>query len=195
MVLRRSRQLALIALFAALAVVLNGITVPAPYAGFLLYGIWEVPVLLALLVLGFWGGTTVAVINAIALEFINPGGLPTGPLYNLFAELSMFLGVIAAQSIARRGKWSSVVLVALATVAGAVVRASVMTLVNYVVLPQPYPVGFSIPISTVPGFLVVIGIFNITVCLYTIPVAYSVRRAVASRYPAFGGESTQALTP
>jgi riboflavin transporter FmnP len=198
MVLRRSRQLTLIALFVALAVVLNRIAVPAPYAGFLLYGIWEVPVLVALLVLGFWGGATVAVINAIALEFINPGGLPTGPLYNLFAELSMFLGVMAAQATARRGKWSAVVLVAWATVLGAIVRTGVMTLVNDLVLAQPYPIGFGsfgVTQAAVPGLLVLIGIFNITTALYIIPAGYSVMKAVATRYPAFGGESTQAFTP
>jgi riboflavin transporter FmnP len=185
----------LIALFAALAVVLNGLTVPAPYAGFLLYGIWEIPVLLSLLLLGFWGGATVALINAIALEFINPGGLPTGPLYNLFAELSMFLGVMAVQAVAKRGGWRLSLTVTGATALGALVRLGAMTIVNAVVLPQPFPIGFNVPLGAVPGLLVVIGIFNATTALYVIPAAYSIRRAISARYPSFGGETMKALTP
>ena len=200
MVLRRSRWLSLVALFAALAVVLNGISVPAPYAGFLLYGVWEVPVLLALLVLGFWGGAAVAALNALVLEFVNPGGLPTGPLYNFIAELSMFVGVLAVQAVARRGEgeWKVLPVMLAATATGAATRTAVMTLVNWLVLSQPYPIGFGsfgVTQSSVPGLLVLIGIFNVTVALYTIPAAYTVRRAIASRYSLLGGEAKQPFTP
>ncbi len=115
--MRKSRWVSLVALFTAMAVVLNGLTVPAPYAGFLLYGIWEIPVLLSLLLLGARGGLTVAALNGLALEFVNPGGLPTGPLYNLFAEISMFAGVLLAGRLAA-GKGAPV-LVATATVLAA----------------------------------------------------------------------------
>jgi riboflavin transporter FmnP len=170
-------------LFTALAVVLNGLTVPAPYAGFLLYGLWEIPVLLALLLLGTRGGVAVAALNGLALEFINPGGLPTGPLYNLVAEVSMFAGVVAARKLAEgRG---TVVLVAGATALGALARTVVMTVVNSLVLAQPYPVGFGsfgVTQADVPALLVVIAIFNTTVTLYVVPAAFSIRGAIASRY-------------
>ncbi|QQG48670.1 MAG: hypothetical protein HY247_08040 [archaeon] len=183
MTLRGSQKLALIALFAAIAVVLNGVTVPAPYEPFLLYGVWEIPVLTAMLMLGFLGGVSVASLNAIGLEALNPGALPTGPIYNLVAQVSMFLGVLAAVRLAKRARWGTPVLVVLATAAGAVLRTGVMTAVNWAALPQPYPVGFSVDPSLVPGLLVFIGIFNFTVVLYTVPVAFSVLRAVESRYP------------
>jgi riboflavin transporter FmnP len=177
--MRRSRWVSLVALFTALAVVLNGLTVPAPYAGFLLYGVWEVPVLLALLMLGFRGGLAVAALNGLALEFINPGGLPTGPLYNLVAEVSMFAGVLGASKLTQgRG---TVVLVAAATSLGAAVRTGVMTAVNWIVLPQPYPVGFSVPQAAIPGLLLFIGVFNATVSLYVVPGAFGIRKAIASR--------------
>ncbi len=167
------------ALFTAMAVVLNGLTVPAPYAGFLLYGIWEIPVLLSLLLLGARGGLTVAALNGLALEFVNPGGLPTGPLYNLFAEISMFAGVLLAGRLAA-GKGAPV-LVATATVLAASVRTAVMTVVNWLVLPQPYPIGFGIPQEALPGFLVLIGVFNATVVFYVVPASYGIRNAVVSR--------------
>ena len=177
--MRDSRWVSLVALFTAMAVVLNGFTVPAPFAGFLLYGVWEVPVLLALLLLGFRGGLVVAALNALALEFINPGGLPTGPLYNLFAEISTFCGVLVA-SRAASGK-GPFALVGSATALAAVFRTGVMTVVNGLVLPQPYPVGFSIPEAAVPGFLVLIAIFNASVTLYVVPTSYGIRNAIASR--------------
>jgi riboflavin transporter FmnP len=193
--MRRSRWISLVALFTALAVVLNGLTVPAPFAGFLLYGVWEIPVLLALLLLGPAGGVAVAALNGFALEFINPGGLPTGPLYNLVAELSMFAGVMAAQRLA--GGMRRLALVATATAAGAGARTAVMTVVNWIFLAQPYPIGygsFGITQAEVPGLLVLIAVFNATVALYVVPAAFGIFRAVASRSRGTVGSPRETLT-
>ena len=190
--MRRTRWVSMVALFTALAVVLNGPSIPAPYAGFLLYGVWEVPVLVAMLYLGFGGGVAVAVLNGVALEFINPGGLPTGPIYNLIAEVSMFAGVLVAERLARAR--STGLLVVAATALGASARTAVMTVVNGLVLAQPYPIGFGsfgVTQSEVPGLLVLIAVFNATVALYVVPAAYGIRRAVLARSGAIAspGES------
>ncbi len=183
----RSRGIALVALFTALALVLGLVpTVPAPYAGFLFYEIWEIPVVVALLVLGFWGGATVAALNALALEIVNQGALPTGPIYNLIAEVSMFLGLLAVQRVSSGKAWNKATVVIAATGAGALARTAVMTVVNGIVLPLPYPVGFNLPQEAVPSLLVLIGIFNFTITLYTIPLAYGVRRAIATRLRTYG---------
>lgn len=172
----------MIAMFTALAIVLNfALAVPAPYASFLNYEVWEVPILVAVILMGFWNGATVAALNALILEF-HPGALPTGPLYNLIAQLSMILGVLAAQKVSKRGNWKPIVTWVSATAAGAALRTAVMTFVNGAVLPQPYPVGFNMPVSAVPGTLVLVGFFNLTLTLYTVPLAYSVARAIVSRY-------------
>jgi riboflavin transporter FmnP len=190
--MRRSLWVSLVAIFTAMAVVLNGLTIPAPYAGFLLYGIWEIPVLLALLLLGFGGGLAVAALNGVALEFINPGGLPTGPLYNLVAEVAMFAGVLAARRLMQsRG---TVPLVISATALGALARTGIMTIVNWAVLAQPYPIGFSVPQATVPGLLVLIGIFNVTVTLYVVPAAFGASRAISSRSRTIGAGRAEGLT-
>lgn len=182
----RSRRVSLVALFTALAIVLNFlISIPAPYADFLLYEVWEVPVLLSVLVLGFWGGTTVAVLNAVVLEAMKPGTLPTGPVYNLIAELAMFAGVIVAIRLGRRLGWSSLPLVLAATAAGAATRTAIMTAVNGVILPMPYPIGFGsfgVTAAQVPALLALIAVFNATTTLYTVPLAFSIRNALASRY-------------
>ncbi len=184
----RSRRLSLMALFTALAVVLNlAIAIPAPFEPFLLYEVWEVPILLAVLMLGFWDGTTVAVLNTLLLEGYRPGALPVAPLYNLVAQVSMFAGVLPVDRYARKRTWGGGKLVPMATASGAALRTGVMTIVNWVVLPLPYPVGFGsglFPITPadVPALLVPIGIFNFTMALYTVPLAYTLARAVESRY-------------
>lgn len=182
----RSRRISLVALFTALALVLNFlISIPAPFADFLLYEVWEVPILISLLVLGLWGGTTVAVLNTIVLEAIKPGPLPTGPIYNLLAELAMFVGVVAAMRLAdRMGKGPGLTILA-ATALGVATRTAVMTVVNGLVLAMPYPLGFGsfgVTQAQVPALLVLIGVFNATTALYTVPVAFSVWRALPSRY-------------
>jgi len=177
-----SQRISLIAMFTALALVLNfAAAVPAPYAGYLSYEVWEVPILIAVILMGFWSGATVAVLNTLLLE-AHPGPLPTGPVYNLIAEISMILGVLAAQRLGRSANWRPVFTWVTATIAGAALRTLVMTGVNAAVLSQPYPLGFSLPPSTVPATLVLIGFFNFTLTLYTVPLAYSVARAIVSRY-------------
>ena len=180
--LSRTHRISLIALFTALAIVLNlVIAIPAPYEPFLFYEVWEVPILLAVIVMGFRDGTVVALLNTLMLEAYKPGPLPTGPVYNLIAQLSMFVGVVLVGR--RGGGLGRGALVAAATGLGAVLRTGVMTVVNGLVLPQPFPVGFSIPNAAVPGLLVLIGIFNFTTALYTVPLAYAGAVALESRYP------------
>jgi len=184
----RSRRLSLIALFTALAIVLNlVVAIPAPYEAFLFYEVWEVPILLAVLILGFWDGTTVAVLNTLLLEAYRPGALPVAPLYNLAAQLSMFAGVLPVDRAARKRGWEGRKLVPSATAAGGALRTAVMTVVNGIILPLPYPIGFGSGLfpttpADVPGLLVPIGVFNFTIALYTIPLAYTLARAVESRY-------------
>jgi riboflavin transporter FmnP len=194
--MRRSQWLSLVALLTAMAVVLNGLSVPAPYAGFLLYGVWEIPVVLALLLLGLEGGLVVAGLNGLALEFINPGGLPTGPLYNLVAEISMFAGIVAATRFTMGRGTGALVLGS--TALGAATRTGVMTLVNWAVLAQPYPIGFGsfgVTEAAVPGLLELIAVFNATVTLYVVPSAYGLTRAVISRSRASGNLREKDLPP
>ena len=183
--LNRSRRISLVALFTTLALVLNLlVSVPAPYAGFLFYEIWEIPILLSVFLLGFWSGVTVAALNTFVLEALKPGPLPSGPFYNFIAEVSMFLGVVLVLSFSRRRGWSSAAVAGASTAVGLGTRTAVMTVVNAIVLPLPYPLGFGpfVTASQVPWYLVLIGVFNATTALYTVPIAYSVSRTVLRRY-------------
>lgn len=185
-----TRRISSIALFTALAAILNLIHgVPAPYAGFLIYDVWEIPIVIALLLLGTGSGVTVAILNTVILE-LRPGPLPTGPIYNLLAIISMFLGINLATKLGNRLK-SQVAIILSLTLLGAISRTAIMTIVNAVALPLSYPIGFNIPYSALPGLLALIGIFNFTISLYTIPIAYFVKRAIMYRYQYFSEFSAQ----
>jgi len=57
-----------------------------------------------------------------------------------------------------------------------------MTVVNYVTLPQGYPIGFGIPESAVLTlYLPSIALFNATVVLYTVPLGEFISDVVKSR--------------
>jgi len=178
--LPRSRVTAAIAVFAALAVALHlsPIKFPAPYAPFLIYELWEIPIVAAFLLYGFRAGVAVAVINFLSLEAFFRGELPVGPLYNLIAILSMMFGVFLAYRLAGF-RLQSLVLV-LALILGPSVRVVVMTVFNSLMLPLPFPLGFNIPTDTLVAILPLIALFNASVALYTIPVAYAVSAAVSS---------------
>ncbi len=181
-----SRRLSLIALFTALAIILNfTVSFPAPFADFLLYEVWEVPIVIAFLLLGLQSGVTVAFLNSIVLELVKPGALPTGPVYNFAAVLAMLAGILLAQGAVKGRKWRVVTLITVSTAMGVVTRTAIMTIVNAIVLPLPYPVGFGsfgVTASQVPALLVLIGLFNLTVALYTIPLSYSLQRAIVARF-------------
>ena len=178
-----SKTLATIAVFAALTVVLNlsPVKIPAPYAPFLIYQLWEIPIVAAFLLYGLRVGVAISIINTLVLLGVFPGELPTGPFYNLVAVLSMLLGIYTIQKFVgeRFSRRREVILVTSFTVLGIIIRVGVMTIMNWTLLRYPPPIGFSIPVEGLTAMLPVIGFFNATLALYTIPVGYFLARAVS----------------
>ncbi len=178
-----SKTIAVIAVFTALtvALVLSPAKIPAPYAPFLKYQIWEIPIVAAFILYDPSVGVSISVMNTIVLLGVYPGDLPTGPLYNLAAVLSMLLGIyvmhklIAAHSTRRQ----EMILVISSTALGTIIRVGIMSIVNLVFLQYPYPVGFEMPMGAIVAVLPLIGLFNGTLALYTIPVGYFLARAVS----------------
>lgn len=174
--------------FAALTVALNpaisGIGVPAPYAPFLIYGIWEIPIVAAFLLIGPTVGAFISLLNAAVLFAFFPGPLPTGPFYNLIAIFSMLLGVYAGKqffnSKPTQGQ-NRLKIATASTIFAIAIRVLVMTIMNYFTLRQPYPVGFEFNELNIVGFLPLGALFNGTVVLYTVPVGELIAEAVKSR--------------
>jgi riboflavin transporter FmnP len=178
-----SKTVALIAVFAALTAVLtiySPIRIPAPYAPFLIYQIWEIPIVAAFLLFGPRIGASIAVMNTIVLLLVFQGSLPTGPLYNLAAVLSMLLGILVTIQLLNSFKvHSEAVMTTSATALGMLLRVGIMTVVNWVFLRYPPPVGYSMPEAEIVAFLPIIGLFNASVVLYTVPLGQIVTKAVS----------------
>lgn len=172
-----------IALFSALALVLNlaHIQVPAPYLGFLIYEIWEIPIVACLLIFGLYASVIASTINTILLILVNQGGLPAGPLYNLIAVTVTLVAIVLGRKISSAMKLPISVEIAIATGLAMMVRTAVMSIVNYVLLPFPPPLGFSFPDSAVVPILPLIAFFNASLALYTVPLGYATVKAISKR--------------
>ena len=180
-----AKKISIIAVFTALAIVLNmsPIKIPAPYAPFLFYQIWEIPIVTVTLLYGFHIGIIISVINTVILLIVFPGALPTGPLYNLIAILSMILGIYfnVTYIVARFDKPQEMRTTVFSTTTGIIMRVLAMTIVNWVFLPYPPPIGFSMPQQAITPMIPLIAFFNATLALYTIPLGYALNREVRKR--------------
>jgi riboflavin transporter FmnP len=179
-----SKILTIVAVFSALAIVLSlsPLKFSAPYATFLKYQLWEIAIVTAFLLYGTNVGVSISTINTLILFVFFPGDLPTGPIYNFIAVLSMLVGIYIVQKVAgtRFSRGKEAILIALSTGAGIVTRVLVMTIVNWIVLPLSPPFGYNLPLSELPYMLYVVTLFNATIVLYTIPLSYIIARAVGT---------------
>lgn len=187
-----TKKLTLIIVLAAVTVALNpaftGIAIPAPYAPFLYYQIWEIPIVAACALISFRSSVAIALTNMIILIAVFPGALITGPFYNLLAILSMLLGIYTAYKLLnpkdKSNKTTKITLkkqtiqVTAATTLGVVFRAGLMTAVNYAVLRYEPPIGYAMPEAAILAAIPLIALFNSTLALYTIPIGHIVANAV-----------------
>jgi riboflavin transporter FmnP len=186
-----TKTLAFTIVFTALTIAINiaGPKIPAPYAPFLLYQLWEIPIVFAFLALGVAAGLTIAGINTIILLVYYPGSILFGPIYNLLAILAMVLGIFIPYLIATRRckenlttflRQHAKMIIISATALGILFRVAITSFTNYFLLQQPAPVGLSYPPEAALAFLPLSVLFNATVALYTIPVAIAITIAVTS---------------
>jgi len=179
-----TRTIALVAVFSALTVALNLYSpkIPAPFAPFLYYQIWEIPIVAAFLLYGPLLGTAIALLNTLVLLAYFQGSLPTGPFYNLAAVLGMLLGIYVANRLMAshsKGEKESIK-AAFSTALGIVSRVGVMSIVNWSFLRFPPPLGYSLSEMAIMAMLPLIGLFNATLALYTVPAGYILAKTVSS---------------
>jgi len=183
MVKLNSKTISLIIVFSALSIVLDvlPIRVPAFYATYLYYQIWEIPIVAAFLLYGARVGFFITLLNTMVLLVWFPGYLPSGPLYNMAAVLSMLLGMgIAKSLVAKHSPKREETVAALLTASGVILRTVVMVLIDYVFLRFPPPIGLSYSELGLIAATPLVAIFNLTLALYTIPLGYSAAKAVRS---------------
>ncbi len=196
MINMNTKQLTLTIVFAALTVALNPditkIALPAPYAPFLIYQIWEIPIVAAFLLVSPKSGIAISALNAIVLLAIFQGASPLGPFYNLAAILSMLAGIYLAQrlfakrlskeNVATDWKYNGMLAVAY-TAFGVTLRTAVMAVINYLTLRYPPPVGYSLTELSIVGYYVpATSLFNATLALYTIPLGYLIATAIKGSF-------------
>ena len=178
-----TRTIAITSVFAAFTVILNlsPLKIPAPFAPFLIYQVWEIPIVAVFLLYGPLAGTAVAVINTLVLLVVFPGALPTGPLYNLAATLATLFGLYLVHRFAgtHSNRWGEKALTILSTALGTLSRVGAMTIINWAFLRYPPPLGFSLPEEAIMMTLPLIVLFNATLALYTIPLGYIIAKRVS----------------
>ncbi len=169
----RTKEIATIALLSTVSLILRlTVEIPFPLATYLKLEIWEIPAYVALIAYGPRLGIGTALIVFLSVQaFVT--GLPLGPFYNLIAVISTMGGILFGANIANklglnvtnsRAFGASLVF-------GTLSRTIIMTIVNFIVLPQPFPIGYEIPVEALPPILGYTALFNIIVATYSIIIA------------------------
>jgi len=179
----RSQTITGIGLFAALALALNlsHIQVPAPYAPYLIYEFWEIPIVACLLIFGLYASLAASAVNTVVLIAVNPGSLASGPIYNFIAVVVTLGAIVVTHKLNTRLRYRISFEMIFATGLAILMRTAVMTVVNYELLPFPAPLGFNFPIRAVLAALPFIAIFNATLALYTVPIGFAAVKSVSRR--------------
>jgi riboflavin transporter FmnP len=186
-----TKKLTLTIIFAALTITLNPaisrLAFAAPFAPALIYQIWEIPIVIALLLINPIAGIAISILNTSTLFVLFPGVLPTGPLYNLLATLSMQIGIYIVLTIGKKirhhktyqtnilnsPKWLTTT-----TTIGILTRVIFMSVILYIALPQQPPIGFGFDQTVINAYLPLAAIFNATLALYTIPIGWIIAKRV-----------------
>ena len=186
-----ARSIALIAIFAAIAVVLNTIRIPTVYWPNMFYTLCDIPVLVAFLIFGFKIGFLVEAVHIAGQEIFfpaGPGGIVFYPM-GFFVHLLMFSGIyLASKFVTRRAasgkqfgeKKRAVYFAGFA----AAFRGGLMPIIDYGVLYHvllPLVLGIAIPKVYIAGLVPSFVLYNVTSALYVVPVAYLIARR-ASKY-------------
>jgi len=179
-----SKRLALVAVFAALAIVLSPgisrISIPSPFFG-LPYQIWEIPIFVAFLLFGPKFGLFVAAVGSAVLVAFQPTFIAVSGVLACFAMLTGFLlayNLVVRSALPQNPGPSRRKTVIAMTAGGIIFRTWVMAVQNYFLLPFAVPM----PQSELIGVVIpIVALFNITEPLYVIPASYFLARGIGSR--------------
>jgi riboflavin transporter FmnP len=181
-----AKSIALITIFAALAIVLNAVRIPTFYWGNYVYTLSEIPVLVAFLIYGFKIGILVEVLNIAGQEIFFPvgiGGTVVYPMGLIVLPLMVFSIYLARKLIARKPASESQIsekkTVIIWTGVAAAVRGGLMPLADYFLLYNfllPLVLGRVMPAAYVAGLVPAFIVYNVTNALYAVPVARFIAR-------------------
>jgi riboflavin transporter FmnP len=182
----KTKTISLIIVFSTIAIALNPtisrLAIPALYLPNVIYQFFEIPIILALFLLGFRSGLVVAVLNSIAMVFLFPGPFFLFPVVNLAAVTSMMIGISLGIRFYKgrvenpaifRGK--KIILISI--VFGIILRILATTPIWYGIVVTFYPDPSFAFFSTV--IFPLQALYNSTQALFTISIAYFVAKRVS----------------
>jgi riboflavin transporter FmnP len=176
-----ARSIALIITFAAIAIALNTVRIPTIYWPSFSYHFSEIPIVVAFLLFGPRIGVLVEVLHlAGQLVFfpVGPAGLVVYPM-GFVAVLLMLAGVYLASRFASRKTASEKPLsekrrTIYLTAFAAASRGGIMPFLTYGVMYHvllPLVLGISIQEAYIAALVPSFVLYNVTVPLYTVPIA------------------------
>lgn len=183
-----SKKVALTAVLAALTIILNPavshISIPAPFFPFISYEIWEIPLVMIILLIGFKVGFVIATINAFFLLAFFPRPTTIGAI---IASFAMLFGIFFSYKLLKRNlnqdKAVSSKKVMLSCTLGAIVfRTLIMAFVNYAILRYPFPLGLNLPEPAILAFMPFVAIFNLTEPLYVVPISFLIAKTISGNF-------------
>jgi riboflavin transporter FmnP len=180
-----TKTIALIIVFTALAIVLNPVGVPAVFLHGFYFRFWEIPIVVAFLLLGPKIGVTVAVLRTLSEMTLFPGpAVFIGPPITLLSTLGMLLGLYIANRLLRHKGSNNITHgikpVTYFTALGTLVRMSFTPFLTYILYSFLLPiVGINVPQSAIMGLIPLVLLFDLILSLYTIPAGYIIARIVS----------------
>jgi riboflavin transporter FmnP len=184
-----AKEIALVIAFATIAIILNPsiskIGLAFPPVPSLIINAWEIPVIIAFLMMGFRYGILVAAINALFLFAVWPG--PSNPIYPvgcIISAFSMMLGIFMFSKFGSRPSkpiiLNSKKSALYSTVAAIIPRILLMAPIMYAIIklsavdfPDRIIFGFVLPWQAV---------YNIIQPLITIPIAFFIASKLKNAY-------------
>jgi riboflavin transporter FmnP len=181
----QTKSIAIIIMFATLAIALNPIRIPTLISGFN-HRVYEIPIVIAFFLFGFKIGFSVQILHLIAQISLFPGskgGL--GYITGLLAVLVMVIGILVAKSIInrdvfRKNRWAGPKAIILFTSLGTLFRGTISPILDYIFLFNlfvPLTIG-SLSQDQILALMPGVFLFNIVVPLYTIPISYFIAKRI-----------------
>jgi riboflavin transporter FmnP len=185
-----TQSVALIAIFAALAIALNIIRIPVLYWPGWFYTLCDIPVMVSFFIYGFRIAILVEVLHIAGQEIFfpaGPGGIVVYPMGLIF-HFFMFLGIYLANKVIKHevssgGQFSEKKRVIYLTGFATALRGALMPIIDYGVLYSillPLVLGVTFPATYMFALIPAFVLFNVTSTLYLVPIAYFIARKTST---------------
>lgn len=180
-----SKKISLVIVFAALSIILNsrfpGLVIPSFFPGLWFY-FWEIPIVIALLLLGLRYAVSIALINGVILFAVFSGPGFNNPAANLLASITTLFGVYLAKKLiidrySKKQRISKPKETIISTGFAMLIRVLIMIPFVFLV----FRLLTTISNEVILAFLPLLALFDAVIVAYTVPVAYFIETKIRNR--------------